>query len=50
MNPQNRIVHQVTLEDAVQADETFTMLMGDPVPPHRRLIQTQAVKVRSLDV
>jgi DNA gyrase subunit B len=50
MNPQNRIVHQVTVEDAVQADETFTMLMGDHVPPRKRFIQTHAIEVRNLDV
>jgi DNA gyrase subunit B len=50
MNPQNRIVHQVTVEDAAQADETFTMLMGDHVPPRKRFIQTHAVEVRNLDV
>ena len=50
MNPQNRIVHQVTVEDAAQADETFTMLMGDHVPPRKRFIQTHAGEVRNLDV
>jgi DNA gyrase subunit B len=50
MNPANRIVLQVTLEDAQQADETFTMLMGDHVPPRKRFIQTHAVEVRNLDV
>jgi DNA gyrase subunit B len=50
MNPQNRVILQVTLEDAVRADETFTMLMGDLVPPRRRFIQTHANEVRDLDV
>jgi DNA gyrase subunit B len=50
MNPANRIILQVTLEDAVLADETFTMLMGDMVPPRRRFIQTHATEVRNLDV
>ena len=50
MNPANRLVHQVTLDDAVAADETFTMLMGDHVPPRKRFIQTHAVEVRNLDV
>ncbi|HSH77383.1 MAG TPA: DNA topoisomerase (ATP-hydrolyzing) subunit B, partial [Herpetosiphonaceae bacterium] len=36
MNPANRLVLQVTLEDAQQADETFIMLMGDHVPPRKR--------------
>ena len=50
MNPANRLVLQVTLEDAQQADETFIMLMGDHVPPRKRFIQTHAVEVRNLDV
>ena len=50
MNPANRIVGQVTLEDAQQADETFTMLMGDLVPPRKRFIQTHAAEVRNLDI
>jgi DNA gyrase subunit B len=50
MNPANRVILQVTLEDALQADETFTMLMGDMVPPRRRFIQTHATEVRNLDV
>jgi DNA gyrase subunit B len=50
MNPTNRIVLQVTLEDAQQADETFTMLMGDLVPPRKRFIQTHAAEVRNLDI
>jgi DNA gyrase subunit B len=50
MNPLNRIVLQVTLEDAQLADETFTMLMGDLVPPRKRFIQTHALQVQNLDV
>jgi DNA gyrase subunit B len=50
MNPVNRIVLQVTLEDAQAADETFTMLMGDLVPPRKRFIQTHALEVRNLDI
>ena len=50
MNPANRMVLQVTVEDAQAADETFTMLMGDLVPPRKRFIQTHAVEVRNLDV
>jgi len=50
MNPANRIVLQVTMEDAQQADETFTMLMGELVPPRKRFIQTHAVEVKNLDV
>src|SRR4029078_3832404 len=50
MNPLNRPMGQVTLEDAKQADETFTMLMGDLVPPRKRFIQTHAAEVRNLDI
>jgi DNA gyrase subunit B len=50
MNPANRIILQATLEDAQQADETFTMLMGDLVPPRKRFIQTHAAEVRNLDI
>ena len=50
MNPANRTMLQVTIEDAQQADETFTMLMGDHVPPRKRFIQTHALEVRNLDV
>jgi DNA gyrase subunit B len=50
MNPLNRTMGQVTLEDAQAADETFTMLMGDMVPPRKRFIQTHASEVRNLDI
>jgi DNA gyrase subunit B len=50
MNPQNRVILQVTLEDAARADETFTMLMGDLVPPRRRFIQTHENEVVVLDI
>jgi DNA gyrase subunit B len=50
MNPVDRIILQVTLEDAQAADETFTMLMGDHVPPRKKFIQTHAIEVKNLDV
>ncbi len=50
MNPENRILLQVAIEDAVQADKTFSMLMGSAVPPRRRFIQTHAREVRNLDI
>jgi DNA gyrase subunit B len=50
INPKNRIILQVTLEDAKLADETFTMLMGDHVAPRKRFIQTHASEVRNLDI
>ncbi len=50
MNPENRTLLQVDIEDAVEADQTFDMLMGSEVPPRRRFIQTHAKEVRNLDV
>ena len=50
MNPANRVLLQVTIEDAAAADRTFDMLMGNAVPPRKRFIQTHAKKVRNLDV
>lgn len=49
MNPTNRSLKQITLEDAGAADQTFTMLMGDEVPPRKKFIQTHA-KLATLDV
>jgi DNA gyrase subunit B len=50
MDPENRILLQVTIEDAAAADKTFDMLMGSSVPPRKRFIQTHAKSVRNLDV
>ncbi len=50
MDPARRTLLQVTIEDAVRADETFDMLMGQDVPPRRRFIQTHAREVETLDV
>jgi DNA gyrase subunit B len=50
LNPQNRTVLQVTIEDALKADTTFDMLMGSEVPPRKRFIQTHAKTVQNLDV
>ncbi len=50
MDPANRILLQVDIEDAAGADRTFDMLMGAAVPPRRRFIQTHAKEVRNLDV
>ncbi|MCB9127477.1 MAG: DNA topoisomerase (ATP-hydrolyzing) subunit B [Ardenticatenales bacterium] len=50
LNPENRTMLQVTIEDAVQADKTFDMLMGSAVPPRKRFIQTHAREVRNLDI
>jgi DNA gyrase subunit B len=50
LNPDNRTLLQVTVEDAAAADRTFDMLMGDEVPPRKRFIQTHAKEVRNLDI
>ncbi len=50
MNPENRTMLQVGLEDAAEADRTFEMLMGSEVAPRKRFIQTHAKSVRNLDV
>jgi DNA gyrase subunit B len=49
MNPANRILKQVTIDDAAGADHTFDMLMGDEVAPRKRFIQTYA-KDANLDI
>ena len=49
MNPTNRILKQVTIDDAEAADATFTMLMGDEVPPRKHFIQSNA-KTATLDI
>ncbi|MCE1253614.1 MAG: toprim domain-containing protein, partial [Anaerolineae bacterium] len=50
MNPEVRTLLQVSIEDAASADLTFSMLMGDEVPPRTRFIQTHAKDVVNLDV
>jgi DNA gyrase subunit B len=50
MNPQTRTILQVTMEDAVAADEMFSVLMGDEVAPRRKFIQEHAKDVINLDV
>ena len=50
MNPENRTLLLVTVDDAAEADRTFDMLMGDAVDPRKRFIQTHARTVRNLDV
>ncbi len=50
MNPANRKMQKVVLEDAVKADQIFTVLMGDEVEPRRDFILENALNVRNLDV
>ncbi|ADG80904.1 DNA topoisomerase (ATP-hydrolyzing) subunit B [Thermincola potens] len=50
MNPETRTILRVNLEDAMIADEIFTILMGDKVEPRREFIQTHAKEVRNLDI
>ena len=50
MNPENRTLMQVTIDDAEQADDIFTTLMGDKVEPRRDFIQSHALEVTDLDI
>ncbi|USK72602.1 DNA topoisomerase (ATP-hydrolyzing) subunit B [Peribacillus asahii] len=50
MSPDTRTLLQVNLKDAIEADETFEMLMGDKVEPRRNFIEENAIYVKNLDV
>ncbi|HUE80859.1 MAG TPA: DNA topoisomerase (ATP-hydrolyzing) subunit B [Pyrinomonadaceae bacterium] len=50
MNPEKRTLLQVRIDDAVETDEIFTVLMGDAVEPRRKFIENNALDVRNLDV
>ena len=49
MNPETRILLQVSMGDIEKADETFSMLMGDQVAPRKKFIQARAKSVTNLD-
>ena len=50
MDPEKRTILKVTLEDAVETDKMFTVLMGDQVEPRREFIEDYAHQVKNLDI
>jgi len=50
MDPANRILKRVEIEDAVAADDYFNILMGDKVEPRREFIEAHAMEVQNLDI
>jgi DNA gyrase subunit B len=50
MNPETRVFLQVRIEDAVEANDIFSTLMGDEVEPRRKFIEEHALTVKNLDI
>ena len=50
MDPEHRTLSKVTIEDAIEADATFSLLMGEEVEPRRNFIQENAKYVTNLDI
>ena len=50
MDPDKRTLLKVSIADVIEADETFTVLMGDIVVPRKEFIETHALEVRNLDI
>ena len=50
MNPENRVLLQVKIEDTIEADQVFSVLMGDQVEPRREFVENNALNARNLDV
>ena len=50
MNPEHRTLMQVNIEDTIDADQVFSVLMGDAVEPRREFVESNALNVKNLDV
>jgi DNA gyrase subunit B len=50
MDPERRILHKITIDDAIKADQMFSFLMGDDVQPRKDFISANAKFVKNLDV